>query len=195
MKILNQPPVKLTNKSRRSREFLTPNEVGALMVAAKKAGRHKHRDHTMILMAYRHGLRVSELISLRWQQIDLSSGLIQINRLKNGLNSVHPLFGPELRALRKIKRKYPNTEYIFMSERGSPMTASAFRKIIARAGKIAEIDMPLHPHMLRHSTGFKLANESRDTRSIQQYLGHKNIRHTTLYTELAADKFTDFWPD
>ena len=82
-----------------------------------------------------------------------------------------------------------------MSERGSPMTASAFGKIIARAGKIAEIGMPVHPHMLRHSTGFKLANESRDTRSIQQYLGHKNIRHTTLYTELAADKFTDFWPD
>jgi len=193
--MLHQPPIKLTNKSRRSREFLTPNEIDTLMVAAKRSGRHKHRDHTMILMAYRHGLRVSELISLRWQQIDLSSGLIQINRLKNGLDSVHPLFGPELRALRKIKRQYPNTEYIFMSERGSPMTASAFRKIIARAGKIAEIDMPVHPHMLRHSTGFKLANESRDTRSIQQYLGHKNIRHTTLYTELAADKFTDFWPD
>jgi type 1 fimbriae regulatory protein FimB/type 1 fimbriae regulatory protein FimE len=193
--MLNLPPIKLTNKSRRSREFLTPNEVDLLMVASKKLGRHTHRDHTMILMAYRHGLRVSELISLRWQQIDLSSGLIQVNRLKNGLNSVHPLFGPELRALRKIKRKYPNTEYIFMSERGSPMTASAFGKIIARAGKIAEIGMPVHPHMLRHSTGFKLANESRDTRSIQQYLGHKNIRHTTLYTELAADKFTDFWPD
>jgi type 1 fimbriae regulatory protein FimB/type 1 fimbriae regulatory protein FimE len=193
--MLNLPPIKLTNKSRRSREFLTPNEVDLLMVASKKLGRHTHRDHTMILMAYRHGLRVSELISLRWQQIDLTSGLIQVNRLKNGLNSVHPLFGPELRALRKIKRKYPNTEYIFMSERGSPMTASAFGKIIARAGKIAEIGMPVHPHMLRHSTGFKLANESRDTRSIQQYLGHKNIRHTTLYTELAADKFTDFWPD
>ena len=193
--MLNPPPIKLTNKSRRSREFLTPNEVDLLMVAAKKSGRHKHRDHTMILMAYRHGLRVSELISLRWQQIDLSSGLIQVNRLKNGLNSVHPLFGPELRALRKIKRKYHNTEYIFMSERGSPMTTSSFGKIIARAGKIAEIGMPVHPHMLRHSTGFKLANESRDTRSIQQYLGHKNIRHTTLYTELAADKFTDFWPD
>ena len=177
--MLNPPPIKLTNKSRRSREFLTPNEVDLLMVAAKKSGRHKHRDHTMILMAYRHGLRVSELISLRWQQIDLSSGLIQVNRLKNGLNSVHPLFGPELRALRKIKRKYPNTEYIFMSERGSPMTTSSFGKIIARAGKIAEIGMSVHPHMLRHSTGFKLANESRDTRSIQQYLGHKNIRHTT----------------
>ena len=193
--MLNLPPIKLTNKSRRSREFLTPNEVDLLMLASKKLGRHTHRDHTMILMAYRHGLRVSELISLRWQQIDLTSGLIQVNRLKSGLDSVHPLFGPELRALRKIKRKYPNTEYIFMSERGSPMTASAFRKIIARAGEAAKIDMPIHPHMLRHSTGFKLANESRDTRSIQQYLGHKNIRHTTLYTELSADKFTNFWPD
>lgn len=195
MKMLHQPPIKLTNKSRRSREFLTPNEIDSLMQAAKKLGRHKHRDHTMILMAYRHGLRVSELISLRWQQVDLNSGLIQVNRLKNGLNSIHPLFGPELRALRKIKRQYPNTEYIFISERGSPMTSSTFRKIIARAGRVANIGMPVHPHMLRHSTGFKLANESRDTRSIQQYLGHKNIRHTTLYTELAADKFTDFWPD
>jgi len=193
--MLAKPPIKLTNKSRRSREFLTPNEVDKLMMEAKKLGRHQHRDHTMILMTYRHGLRVSELISLRWQQIDLSSGLIQINRLKNGLNSVHPLFGPELRALRKIKRKYPNTEYVFMSERGSPMTASAFRKIIARAGEATEINMPVHPHMLRHSTGFKLANESRDTRSIQQYLGHKNIRHTTLYTEISADKFTNFWSD
>lgn len=193
--MLTKPPVKLTNKSRRSREFLTPNEIDKLMVAAKKLGRHKHRDYTMILMAYRHGLRVSELISLRWQQIDLTSGLIQINRLKNGINSIHPLFGPELRALRKIKRKYPKTEYIFISERGSPMSASTFRKIIARAGKAAEINMPIHPHMLRHSTGFKLANESRDTRSIQKYLGHKNIRHTTLYTEISADKFTNFWSD
>jgi integrase len=193
--MINRPPIKLTNKERRSREFLTPNEIEKLIQAAKKLGRHRHRDSSMILIAYRHGLRVSELISMRWQQIDLDSGLIQINRLKNGIDSIHPICGPELRALRKIKRKCPNAKYVFVSERGSPLTTSAFRKIIARAGINTDIDIPIHPHMLRHSTGFKLANDSRDTRTIQQYLGHKNIRHTTRYTEISADKFTGLWPD
>ena len=101
------PPQKIANIERREREFLTPNEIDRLIDAAKKLGRHGHRDATMILLAYRHGLRVSELVSLRWQQIDLTSGLMQVNRRKNGLNSVHPLFGPELRALRKIKTCLP----------------------------------------------------------------------------------------
>ena len=166
-----------------------------LIDSARKQGRHGYRDATMILIAYRHGLRVSELISLRWQQIDLASGLIQINRLKNGLNSVHPLFGPELRALRKIKREYSQTDYVFISERGNPMIDSTFRKIVARAGVKAEFSFSIHPHMLRHSTGYKLANDNQDTRTIQQYLGHKNIRHTVRYTELSPDKFSNLWPD
>lgn len=192
---MNKPPIKRPNIERREREFLTPLEMERLIDAAKKQGRHGHRDSTMILMAYRHGLRVSELISLRWQQIDLSSGLVQISRRKNGLNSVHPLFGPELRALRKIKRAYPKTDYVFISERGSPMIASTFRKIVARAGDKAELEFSVHPHMLRHSTGFKLANDNQDTRTIQQYLGHKNIRHTVRYTELSPEKFSNLWPD
>ena len=190
-----KPPKKIANIERREREFLTPLEIEQLIDAAKKKGRHSHRDATMILLAYRHGLRVSELISLRWQQIDLASGLMQVNRRKNGLSCVHPLFGPELRALRKIKRTYPQTDYVFMSERGSPMIASTFRKIVARAGVEAKLDLPIHPHMLRHSTGYKLANDGQDTRTIQQYLGHKNIRHTVRYTELSAEKFTHLWPD
>ncbi|MDA0345419.1 MAG: tyrosine-type recombinase/integrase [Proteobacteria bacterium] len=189
------PPRKIANSERREREFLTPNEIDQLIGAAKRNGRHAHRDAAMILLAYRHGLRVSELISLRWQQIDLTSGLMQVNRCKNGLNSVHPLFGLELRALRKLKRTYPQTSYVFMSERGTPMTASTFRKIVARAGVEAKLDLPVHPHMLRHSTGYKLANDSQDTRTIQQYLGHKNIRHTVRYTELSAEKFSHLWPD
>ena len=192
---MNNPPKKIPNNKQRAREFLTPNEIEQLIAAAKKQGRHGYRDATMILIAYRHGLRVSELVSLRWQQIDLKSGLMQVNRLKNGIDSVHPLFGPELRALRKIKRKYSDTDYVFISERGGPMTPSTFRKIIARAGEKAELGLPIHPHMLRHSTGYKLANDSRDTRTIQQYLGHKNIRHTTRYTEISSNKFVNFWPD
>jgi type 1 fimbriae regulatory protein FimB/type 1 fimbriae regulatory protein FimE len=193
--MLNKPPRKPTNKSRRPREFLTPKEIDLLLASAKKLGRYGHRDYTMILVAYRHGLRISELITLRWQQIVFSSSLIHINRLENGINTTHPLSGIELQNLRKIKRDYPNSEYIFVSERGGPMIPSTFRKIIARAGDNTNIGIPIHPHMLRHSTGYKLANDSRDTRSIQQYLGHKNIRHTTLYTELAADKFNNFWSD
>tara|TARA_R110002095_G_scaffold138784_2_gene120634 strand:+ start:85 stop:663 length:579 start_codon:yes stop_codon:yes gene_type:complete len=192
---MEKPPKKIANSERRDREFLTPHEIDKLIEAAKRNGRHAHRDATMILLAYRHGLRVSELISLRWQQIDLTSGLMQVNRCKNGLNSVHPLFGLELRALRRIKRIYPQTSYVFMSERGTPMTASTFRKIVARAGVEAKLELPVHPHMLRHSTGYKLANDSQDTRTIQQYLGHKNIRHTVRYTELSAEKFAHLWPD
>ena len=192
---MSLPFQKPKNKSRRSREYLTEAEVNKIISAARNIGRHGNRDAAMILLAFRHGLRVSELISLRWQQVDLKSGLLQVHRLKNGLDSTHPLFGPELRALRKIQRQYPDTQYVFLSERKSPMTASTFAKLLSRAAEIAEIDMPVHPHMLRHSTGYKLANDDNDTRSIQQYLGHRNIRHTTRYTELSPGKFNKFWPD
>jgi integrase len=189
------PPIKVRNIERRSREYLTPDEVDKLITAARKVGRHRHRDSTMILIAYRHALRVSELIALRWSQIDLHTGLIQINRLKNGISCTHPLFGPEIRALRKLKRETGDSVYVFITERKSPITSSTFRKLLSRAAKEAKLEILVHPHMLRHSTGYKLANEGRDTRSIQQYLGHKNIQHTTRYTELSADKFNEFWHD
>ena len=190
-----KPPKKVENSTRRMREYLTPSEIDALMEAARHTGRHGLRDATMILMAYRHGLRVSELVALRWTQVDLKQGLLYVTRLKNGRASQHPLFGPELRALRQLQRKYPDTDYIFMSERLSPITTATFRKIIARAGDKTEVGMPIHPHMLRHSTGFKLANDGLDTRSIQHYLGHKNIQHTVRYTEIATVRFKKFWND
>lgn len=183
------------NQDRRSREYLTPGEMENLIATARKLGRHGHRDATMVLVAYRHGLRVSELVSLKWSQVDLKQGLLHVNRRKNGSNSTHPLFGPEIRALRKVSRDYPETPYVFVTERKGPITASTFRSLLKRAGDQSDIGLPVHPHMLRHSTGFKLANEGRDTRSIQHYLGHKNIQHTVRYTELSADRFKDFWPD
>jgi type 1 fimbriae regulatory protein FimB/type 1 fimbriae regulatory protein FimE len=149
----------------------------------------------MIVLAFRHGLRVSELIAIRWDMIDLKQGILHVSRLKNGVASTHPLRGPELRALRKLKRDYPDTPYVFVTERKGPLTASNVRKIVSRAGKKAELGMSIHPHMLRHSTGFKLANDGHDTRAIQLYLGHKNIQHTVRYTELAAGRFKDFWKD
>ena len=165
------------------------------MDAAGKLGRYGHRDATMILLAFRHGLRVSELVALRWDQVDLKQGLLHVHRRKNGTPSTHPLHGPELRALRQIERGTGDAPYVFVSERKAPMTDSAFRKIVARAGVAADIGLSVHPHMLRHATGFKLANDGQDTRAIQHYLGHKNIQHTVVYTQLSPQRFNGFWED
>jgi type 1 fimbriae regulatory protein FimB/type 1 fimbriae regulatory protein FimE len=189
------PPRRLANRERRTREHLTPQEVDKLIRAVSRVGRYGHRDATLILLAYRHGLRVSELIALRWDQIDLDQGLLYVSRVKNGVPSTHPLRGPELRALRRLRREQGISPYVLTSERGSAMTDSSVRKIIARAGEQAQLGFPIHPHMLRHACGFKLANEGHDTRAIQHYLGHRNIQHTVRYTELAADRFKRFWSD
>src|ERR1700730_17715325 len=124
---ISKPRKRVENIKRRSREYLTPIEIEKLIHAAKLLGRYGIRDSTMILMAYRHGFRISELIALKWSQIDLKQGLLHVIRRKNGVASTHPLFGPELRALRALRREYPDTDYIFMTERGSPITDSTFR--------------------------------------------------------------------
>ena len=189
------PPPRRRNKDVRSREHLVSDEVDRLITSARSLGRHGHRDATLVLVAFRHGLRVSELVALRWDMVDLKQGLMHVSRLKNGVTSTHPIRGPEIRALRRLQRDYPDTPYLFVTERKGPLTTSAVRKIIARAGQSAGIGFPVHPHMLRHSTGYKLANDGHDTRAIQHYLGHKNIQHTVRYTELSANRFKDFWTD
>lgn len=183
------------NKDVRTREYLTEKEIDSLVSAARREGRHGHRDATLILIAYRHALRVSELVSLRWDQVDLAGSLLHVRRSKNGLDSVHPLRGPEIRALRRLQRDYPASPYIFTTERKGPLSASAVRKIVTRAGQQAGIPFPVHPHMLRHSTGYKLANDGQDTRAIQHYMGHVNIQHTVRYTELTPQRFNTFWRD
>jgi len=142
-----------------------------------------------------HGLRVSELVALRWDQIDLEQGLLHVSRLKHGVPSTHPLRGPEIRALRRVRREYGISPYVFTTEQRGAMTDSSVRKIIARAGEEAQLGIPVHPHMLRHACGYKLANDGHDTRAIQHYLGHRNIQHTVRYTELASDRFIGFWRD
>jgi type 1 fimbriae regulatory protein FimE len=183
-----------TKSGKDKRRHLTPQEVDRLMDAAGKLGRHGHRDRTLLMIAYRHGLRCSELVSLRWDQVDLAQALLSVHRLKNGRPSTHPLRGPELRALRRLRREHDGA-YVFMTERGGPLTTSTVRKLIARAGVVAGFTFAVHPHMLRHATGFKLANDGQDTRAIQHYLGHANIQNTVQYTELAANRFRDFWGD
>ena len=138
----------------------------------------------------RHGLRASELVSLRWSQIDLRQGRLHVNRAKGGIESVHPLHGPELRALRPLQRASP---YVFVTEAGTPVTTSWFLRMIQRTGVAANLPFPVHPHMLRHSTGYKLANDGHDTRSLA--LGHRNLQSTARYTALAPDRFAKFWRD
>jgi type 1 fimbriae regulatory protein FimB/type 1 fimbriae regulatory protein FimE len=165
------------------------------LLEAAASGRWGHRDRTLLLVMYRHGLRVSEAISLRWEQFDLKAALFAVQRLKKGVPSTHPLRGPELRALRQLRRDWPDSPYLFVSERGGPMTASNVRKLVTRTGLAAKLPFPIHPHMLRHACGYKLANEGHDTRSLQHYLGHKNIVHTVRYMDLAPDRFRTFWKD
>jgi type 1 fimbriae regulatory protein FimB/type 1 fimbriae regulatory protein FimE len=191
----SRPPRRQRNAQVRAREYLTDAEVERLIEAAK-SNRWGHRDASMILLAYRHGLRVAELVTLRWDAIDFAHGRLHVRRVKGSAESVHPLSGRELRALRRLKRdQLPESPFIFTSERGSPFTSAGFRKMIARLGVAAGFDFPVHPHMLRHACGYQLANRGVDTRSLQAYLGHKNIQHTVRHTELAPTRFKNFWPD
>src|SRR4029450_7395948 len=174
------------------RRYLTEREVERLIEAAKR-NRHGHRDSTMILVAYRHGLRASEVCGLEWHQIELDQGRLHVRRAKRGTPSVHPIRGDEIRALRRLRRENPTDAHVFVSERGGPMSTLGFHHLMARLGKAAKMPFAVYPHMLRHACGFKLANARHDTRALQPYLGHKNIQHTVRYTELSPDRFRDFW--
>jgi len=186
-------PIRRKNVELRTREYLTNDEVQTLIDVAK-ANRYGHRDATMILVAYRHGFRASELTDLRWDQIEFSSATLHVRRVKQGTPSTHPILGDELRALRRLRREQqPKSPFVFTSERGTPFTTAGFARMIERAGTVTKLEFKVHPHMLRHACGYALANKGHDTRALQAYLGHKNIQHTVRYTELSPDRFKDFW--
>jgi len=188
-------PRRKPNAEYRSREHLTEREVGQL-IEAMKGNRWGHRDATMVLIAFRHGLRASELVDLHWDQVDLEHALFHVRRVKQGSPATHPLTGKELRALRRLQREQElKSPFVFTSERGTPFTKRGFQATVERAGKAAGFDMKVHPHMLRHACGFKLANDGVDTRTIQAYLGHKSIQHAVRYTELAPTRFKSLFRD
>jgi integrase len=171
-----QPPGRRLNADYRDREYLTAAEIEKLLKAARQRGRHGPRDGLMILMAYRHGLRVSELVGLRWPQVDLTTAWLTVHRLKGSTGSTHGIPGDELRELRKLRRaQAEGSQYIFASEHGVPMTADGFRRMLQRAAESCGLP-GLHPHMLRHSCGFALADRGKDVREIQDYLGHKKSK-------------------
>jgi integrase len=186
-------PRRRPNGDIRTREYLTEAEVEKLMNAAKD-NRYGHRDATMILVAYRHGLRASELADLRWDQVDFRTATLHVRRAKQGTPSTHPIVGDELRALRRLQREQePKSPFVFTSERGAPFSTAGFARMIERAGIEAKFGFKVHPHMLRHACGYALANRGQDTRALQAYLGHKNIQHTVRYTELSPTRFKNFW--
>jgi type 1 fimbriae regulatory protein FimB/type 1 fimbriae regulatory protein FimE len=186
-------PRRRRNGDLRTREYLTEAEVGRLMKVATR-NRHGHRDSTMVLVAYRHGLRAAEVVDLRWDQVEFKTATLHVRRVKQGTPSTHPILGDELRALRRLQREQePKSAYVFTSERGAPFGTAGFARMLERAGVEAKLSFKVHPHMLRHACGYALADRGHDTRALQAYLGHKNIQPTVRYTELTPTRFKNFW--
>jgi integrase len=185
-------PVRRPNAELRTREYLTPAEIDKLIAVAKR-GRYGQRDATLILVAYRHGLRATEVADLEWSQVEWGrSPALHVRRKKNGKPAVHPIRGDELRMLRELQR---NTEgaFVFQTERGGPFTADAVNRLVKRIGERAGFPFLVHAHMLRHACGYAMANAGHDTRLIQDWLGHRAIQHTARYTELSPVRFKDVW--
>lgn len=185
-----------TNLEKRSREYLLPGEVDRLLTASKVV-RYGQRDSTLILLSFRHGLRVTEAINLTWSDIDFGGGSIHINRLKRGISGRHPLRKPELIALHKLRTagQIIESPYLFNSQQGKPLSSRYINMMVAAAGKVAELGFSVHPHMLRHACGYFLASKGIDTRAIAEYLGHSSLEHTYRYTAIAPGRFNDFWSD
>ena len=186
-------PKRPPNGDLRTREYLTEAEVERLMNAGKE-NRWGHRDATMILVAYRHGLRAAELVNLRWDQIEFRTANLHVRRVKQGTPSTHPILGDELRALRRLQREQePKLPFVFTSERGAPFSTAGFARMVERAGAEAKLAFKAHPHMLRHACGYKLANDGHDTRALQPISVTRIFSTRVRYTELTPTRFKDFW--
>ena len=174
------------------RKYLTAPEIEQLLVAAKR-GRYPDRDKLIILLSYRHGLRVSELIALQWSSVDFARGRIFIHRLKRGRHGTHTLSQDEKSALEALKKSHDGSGFIFTSERGGKMYRQNVNRIINEIANDTDIAINCTPHVLRHSCGYQLADKRVETRRIQQYLGHKSILSTVIYVDLAGKALDDIW--
>ena len=172
--------------------YLSPDEARRLIEAAGDVGRQRERDKLLLNLMYRHGLRVSEVVDLRWTDFDLDAPKARpfwVRRLKGSKDTVHTLEPDTVRSLRKARAE-SDGQYVFRSERGGPLSVDAVQSIVARAGKVAGLGVRCHPHMLRHACGFFLAEAGTDTRLIQDYLGHRDIKSTVIYTETSQRRLS-----
>ncbi|MCS6040165.1 type 1 fimbria switch DNA invertase FimE [Klebsiella pneumoniae subsp. pneumoniae] len=180
------------------RRFLTAKEVQAMMQAARQ-GPTGERDYCLILLAFRHGMRISELLDLHYHDLDLREGRVNVRRLKNGFSTIHPLRFDEREAIERWSlvragwKAADKTDALFISRRGTALSRQQAYRIIRSAGENAGTVTHTHPHMLRHACGYELAERGTDTRLIQDYLGHRNIRHTVRYTASNAARFAGIW--
>ena len=180
------------NAEYRQREYLTEGEIDKLLTTAGNS-RNPVRDRLLVLVAFRHALRVSELVDLRWQQIDLNAATVHIRRAKNGTPGIHGLDGAELRLLRALRREHPHADFVFLSERKAPLSVDGAQKLIERLGVAAGLPFPIHAHMLRHAAGYALAGRGVDTRSLQAFMGHRSISNTVIYTAVADKRIRNIW--
>jgi integrase len=181
-----------TNAHEKDKDFLTEGEVGQLLKAAKNT-RYSIRNQLLITMMYKHGLRVSEVINIKLSDLNLNTSRIWIRRLKGGLSVEHPIPGEELRLIRKYLRlRENNLPWLFINERNLPLTRQAVNYIIFSVSNKAGIEN-VSPHTLRHSCGYYLANKGYQQRIIQDYLGHRDPKHTALYTRISGKMFDGIW--
>ncbi|SCC70153.1 tyrosine-type recombinase/integrase [Kosakonia oryziphila] len=182
-----------------TRKYLNEEEIRCLLqTISNKVG--SERDYCMVCIAFLHGLRVSELTSLMLEDYDPLSKKLSIKRLKGGFSTCHPLLLEEDAVLQLwlIQRKLnsgSHLPWLFLTRQGGKMTRQRFYQILRKYGHVAGLPLSIHPHMLRHSCGYSLAERGIDTRLIQDYLGHRNIRHTVLYTASNAQRFKNIWSD
>lgn len=180
------------------RKYITHSEW-KLLFSAINGTRNEARDKALLQMAYIHGLRVSELVDLRLGDFDMTEKIVFIRRLKNGLSTFHPLQPETIELLqrwmqvRKTYAKGSHEDYLFLSTHGKKISRQWVYKLCARYSQRAGLKVKVHPHMLRHACGYALANQGLDTRLIQDYLGHRNIHHTVLYTASNPRRFQRAW--
>ena len=167
------------------RKYLSPDEARLVIDAAGRIGRQRERDQLLLTMMYRHGWRVSEAVDLRWTDFDLNASRDRpfwVRRVKGSRTTTHTLEPDTARLLARAKKRADGI-YVFRSERGGKLSTDVVRVICERAGQAAGFEFRARPHMFRHAAGFALAEEGTDTRLIQDFLGHRDIKSTVIYTE------------